>query len=160
MAVRSKSNVFIRVISVPSHPHEPQHECPVHQPDELVAVGTKMLHRRPRTRGHVVATGVDTPPSHVAWEYTAERSGSVAQQVAAMSRRRCVNNSPRVSRCCPILRPALWGWIGRRPMTALLLGVGALLLAVVAGALLEPRPRNTDRADDLPSMDEIRTSVT
>ena len=41
-------------------------------------------------------------------------------------------------------------------MTALLLGVGALLLAVVAGALLEPRPRNTDRADDqVPSMDEI-----
>jgi hypothetical protein len=40
-------------------------------------------------------------------------------------------------------------------MTALLLGVGALLLAVLAGALLDPRPRNTDRADDLPSMDEI-----
>jgi hypothetical protein len=40
-------------------------------------------------------------------------------------------------------------------MTALLLGVGALLLAVVAGALLDPRP-NTDRADDqVPSMDEI-----
>jgi hypothetical protein len=40
-------------------------------------------------------------------------------------------------------------------MIALLLGVGALLLAVVAGALLDPRPCNTDRADDLPSMDEI-----
>jgi hypothetical protein len=41
-------------------------------------------------------------------------------------------------------------------MTALLLGVGALLLAVVAAALLDPRPCNRDRADDLvPSMDEI-----
>jgi hypothetical protein len=41
-------------------------------------------------------------------------------------------------------------------MTALLLGVGALLLAVVAGALLDPRPCNTDRVDDqVPSMDEI-----
>jgi hypothetical protein len=41
-------------------------------------------------------------------------------------------------------------------MTALLLGVGALLLAVVAGALLDPRPSNTERADDqVPSMDEI-----
>jgi len=46
--------------------------------------------------------------------------------------------------------------LGRRPMTALLLGVGALLLAVVAGALLDPRPSNTDRADDqVPSMDAI-----
>jgi hypothetical protein len=41
-------------------------------------------------------------------------------------------------------------------MTALLLGVGALLLAVVAGALLDPQPSNTDRADDqVPSMDAI-----
>jgi hypothetical protein len=41
-------------------------------------------------------------------------------------------------------------------MTALLLGIGALVLAVVAGALLDPRPGNTDRADDPePSMDEI-----
>jgi hypothetical protein len=41
-------------------------------------------------------------------------------------------------------------------MAALLLGVGALLLAVVAGALLEPRASNTDQADDsVPSMDEI-----
>ena len=40
-------------------------------------------------------------------------------------------------------------------MTALLLGVGALLLAVLAGALLDPRPCNTNRGDDLPSMDEI-----
>ena len=41
-------------------------------------------------------------------------------------------------------------------MTALLLGVGALVLAVVAGALLDPRLRNTGRADDqVPSMDEI-----
>jgi hypothetical protein len=41
-------------------------------------------------------------------------------------------------------------------MTALLLGVGALLLAVVAGAMLDSRPRNTDRTDDqVPSMDEI-----
>ena len=41
-------------------------------------------------------------------------------------------------------------------MTALLLGVGALLLAVVVSALLDPRPSNTDRADDqVPSMDEI-----
>jgi hypothetical protein len=41
-------------------------------------------------------------------------------------------------------------------MTALLLGLGALLLAVVAGALLDPRPSSTDRADDqVPSMDEI-----
>jgi hypothetical protein len=41
-------------------------------------------------------------------------------------------------------------------MTALLLGVGALLLAVVAGALLDPRPSNTDRADDpVPSVDDI-----
>jgi hypothetical protein len=39
-------------------------------------------------------------------------------------------------------------------MTALLLGVGALLLAVVAGALPDPRPPNTDRAN-VPSMDEI-----
>jgi hypothetical protein len=31
-----------------------------------------------------------------------------------------------------------------------------LLLAVVAGALLDPRTRNTDRADEqVPSMDEI-----
>jgi len=41
-------------------------------------------------------------------------------------------------------------------MTALLLGVGALLLAVVAGALLDPRLPHTDRADDqVPSMDDI-----
>jgi hypothetical protein len=41
-------------------------------------------------------------------------------------------------------------------MTALLLGVGVLLLTVVAGALLDPRPDHTDRADDqVPSMDEI-----
>jgi hypothetical protein len=41
-------------------------------------------------------------------------------------------------------------------MTALLLGVGALLLAVVASALLDPRPAQTDRADDqVPSMDAI-----
>jgi hypothetical protein len=41
-------------------------------------------------------------------------------------------------------------------MTALLLGVGVLLLTVVAGALLDPQPSNTDRADDkVPSMDEI-----
>jgi hypothetical protein len=41
-------------------------------------------------------------------------------------------------------------------MTALLLGVGALLLALVAGALLDPRPSHTDGADDqVPSMDEI-----
>jgi hypothetical protein len=41
-------------------------------------------------------------------------------------------------------------------MIALLLGVGALLLALVAGVLLDPRPSNTDRADDqVPSMDEI-----
>jgi hypothetical protein len=40
-------------------------------------------------------------------------------------------------------------------MTALLLGVGALLLAVVAAALLDP-PSNTPRADDqVPSMGEI-----
>ena len=46
--------------------------------------------------------------------------------------------------------------MGRRPMTALLLGLGALLLAVAAGALLDPRPSHTDRADDqMPSMDEI-----
>ena len=44
--------------------------------------------------------------------------------------------------------------MGRRPMTALLLGVGVLLLAVVAGALLDPRPDNTDLADGT-SMDEI-----
>jgi hypothetical protein len=41
-------------------------------------------------------------------------------------------------------------------MSALLLGVGALLLALVASALLDPRPGHTDRADDqVPSMDEI-----
>jgi hypothetical protein len=41
-------------------------------------------------------------------------------------------------------------------MTALLLGVGVLLLTVVAGALLDPQPSDTDRADDqVPSMDEI-----
>ena len=41
-------------------------------------------------------------------------------------------------------------------MTALLLGVGALLLAVVAGTLLDPRASNTDQADDaVPSVDEI-----
>jgi hypothetical protein len=46
--------------------------------------------------------------------------------------------------------------MGRRPMTALLLGLGALLLAVAAGALLGPRPSHTDRADDqMPSVDEI-----
>ena len=41
-------------------------------------------------------------------------------------------------------------------MTALLLGVGALLLALVAGALLDSRRSNTDRPDGpVPSMDEI-----
>jgi hypothetical protein len=41
-------------------------------------------------------------------------------------------------------------------MTALLLGVGALVLAVIARELLDPRPRNAERADDqVPSMDEI-----
>jgi hypothetical protein len=45
---------------------------------------------------------------------------------------------------------------GEDRMTALLLGVGALLLALVAGALLDPRPAQTDRADDqVPSVDEI-----
>jgi hypothetical protein len=32
-------------------------------------------------------------------------------------------------------------------MAALLLGVGALLLAVVVGTLLDPRPSKADRAD-------------
>ena len=55
-----------------------------------------------------------------------------------------------------MLASARKGWIGEKIMTALLLGVGALLLAVVAGALLDPGARNTDRADDqVPSMDEI-----
>jgi len=50
--------------------------------------------------------------------------------------------------------------MGRGPMTALLLGVGVLLLAVVAGALLDPRPSNPDRADgELPSMEEIGLTV-
>jgi hypothetical protein len=41
-------------------------------------------------------------------------------------------------------------------MIALLLGMGALSLAVVAGALLDRRPPNTDGADDqVPSMDAI-----
>jgi hypothetical protein len=40
-------------------------------------------------------------------------------------------------------------------MTALLLGMGALVLAVVAAALLDPRPSTTDRADEVPSVDEI-----
>jgi hypothetical protein len=41
-------------------------------------------------------------------------------------------------------------------MTALLLGIGALLLAVGAGALFDPRLAHTDRADgQVPSMDEI-----
>jgi hypothetical protein len=41
-------------------------------------------------------------------------------------------------------------------MTALLLGMGALLLALFAGALLDPQPSKTDQADDrMPSMDEI-----
>ena len=41
-------------------------------------------------------------------------------------------------------------------MTALLLGVGALLLALIASELLDPRPGHTDRGDDqVPSMDEI-----
>jgi hypothetical protein len=41
-------------------------------------------------------------------------------------------------------------------MTALLLAGGALLLALVAGALLDPRPSSTDGANErLPSMDEI-----
>jgi hypothetical protein len=41
-------------------------------------------------------------------------------------------------------------------MTALLPGLGVLLLAVVAGALLDPRSGNTTGADDqMPSMDEI-----
>ena len=41
-------------------------------------------------------------------------------------------------------------------MIALLLGVGTLLLAVIAGALLDPRPHNTNRADDqVPATDEI-----
>jgi hypothetical protein len=34
-------------------------------------------------------------------------------------------------------------------MIALLLGVGALLLAVVAGALLDPRPSDTDQVASL-----------
>ena len=43
-------------------------------------------------------------------------------------------------------------------MTTLLLGLGALLLALVAGALLDPRPGN--RADDqVPSMDEIAATA-
>jgi hypothetical protein len=34
--------------------------------------------------------------------------------------------------------------------------MGALLLALVAGVLLDPQPSNTDRADDqVPSMDDI-----
>ena len=40
-------------------------------------------------------------------------------------------------------------------MTALLLGVGALLLAVVASALLDPRPVQEWADDQVPSMDEI-----
>lgn len=52
------------------------------------------------------------------------------------------------------LRPK--GLNGRRPMTALLLGMGVLLLALFAGALLDPQPSKTDQADDrMPSMDEI-----
>ena len=45
-------------------------------------------------------------------------------------------------------------------MAAVLLGLGALLLAVVAGALLDPRPSNMDRADDqVPSTDDIALAV-
>ena len=41
-------------------------------------------------------------------------------------------------------------------MTALLLGIGTLLLAVIAGALLDPRPGHAGQADDqVPSTDEI-----
>jgi hypothetical protein len=41
-------------------------------------------------------------------------------------------------------------------MTALVLGLGVLLLTIVPGALLDPRPDHADRADDqMPSMDEI-----
>jgi hypothetical protein len=54
------------------------------------------------------------------------------------------------------LPPARQGPRGRRSMTALLLGIGALLLAVGAGALFDPRLAHTDRADgQVPSMDEI-----
>jgi hypothetical protein len=53
------------------------------------------------------------------------------------------------------LRPGEAG-LEEKTMTALLLGVGTLLLAVIAGALLDPRPSNTNRTDSkVPSMDEI-----
>jgi len=45
-------------------------------------------------------------------------------------------------------------------MTALLVGVGALLLAVVVGALLDPSPARKDRVgDDLSSMGECAPAV-
>ena len=41
-------------------------------------------------------------------------------------------------------------------MAALLLGLGALLLAVIAGAAIDPRLGNMDQAEDeVLSMDEI-----
>jgi hypothetical protein len=40
-------------------------------------------------------------------------------------------------------------------MAALLLGLGVLLLALVAGALLDPRSSNMGRADEVPFTDEI-----
>lgn len=43
-----------------------------------------------------------------------------------------------------------------KTMTALLIGVGALVLAVIAGALLDPGPRDANGANDqTSSMDEI-----
>jgi hypothetical protein len=46
--------------------------------------------------------------------------------------------------------------LSRPALTALLFGVGALSLAVVAGALLDPRASKADRtSDQASSMDEI-----
>jgi hypothetical protein len=45
-------------------------------------------------------------------------------------------------------------------MISLLIGVGALFLAVVASAILDPRPSGTDEAGEgVPTMDAIALAI-
>ena len=49
--------------------------------------------------------------------------------------------------------PPPWGLNRRRPMISLLIGVGALILAVIACAIVDPRPFREDADDLTPTMD-------
>lgn len=55
--------------------------------------------------------------------------------------------------------PPPWGLNWRRPMIAFLIGVGALILAVIACAIVDPRPSREDADDLTPTIDSAALSL-